>query len=170
MNLKKKDIHDQFLAIYEEYNQPIFRYFALKVWDRELAKDLTQEVFIRFWGYIEKGGEIREKRAFLYKIAHNLLVDEIRRKKPIVSLDGILEEGFDFGQNPNEEYEMKDFASQIFPKLDELEDSYKQVLIMKYVDDLSIKEIAKILEIPDNTVSVRLHRAHTKLKKIIEDY
>lgn len=171
MGIKRQDIHDHFLSVYNEYNQPIFRYLTIKIWDRELAKDLLQDVFMRFWNYIDKGGEIDEIKPFLYRVARNIVIDQIRKKKPVYSLDNIIEEGMDFGdeENPIQTHEDQNFAKDIIPKLDRLEDDYKEILMMKYMDDLTISEISEILEIPANTVSVRLHRAHTKLKKIIEE-
>ncbi len=170
MSIKKQDIHDHFISVYNEYNQPIFRYLAVKIFDREIAKDLLQDVFMRYWTHIDAGGQVEKIKPFLYRIAHNLMVDQIRRKKPVFSLDSILEEGVDFseGDNPVKSHENKKFAESIIPRLDELEDDYKQILIMRYVDDLSIAEIADILDIQENTISVRLHRAHTKLKNIIK--
>lgn len=172
MSIKRQDIHDHFISVYNDYNQAIFRYLTIKIWDRELAKDLLQDVFMRYWNHLDSGREeVREIKPFLYRVARNVVIDQIRKKKPIYSLDNILEEGIDFndGEDPIQNHEDKDFAESIVPKLDELEDGYKEILTMKYMDDLSIPEIADILEIPANTVSVRLHRAHTKLKKIIEE-
>jgi RNA polymerase sigma-70 factor, ECF subfamily len=170
MSIKKQDIHDHFLAVYNDHNQAIFRYLAIKIWDREIAKDLLQDVFMRFWNHIDGGGEVRDLKPFLYRIARNLVIDQIRKKKPVYSLDNIMEEGIDFGEddNPIKSHADKNFAENVIPKLDELESDYKEILVMKYLDDLTIPEIADILEIPANTVSVRLHRAHTKLKNIIE--
>src|SRR6185295_13418728 len=66
----------------------------LRVSDRELARDLLQNVCMKTWQYIQKGGVVTNMRSFFFTTAHNLVIDEYRKKKT-VSLDALRDEGFD---------------------------------------------------------------------------
>lgn len=158
-----------FSGAYEEFNDAIFRHCYFRISDRERAKELTQEAFMRIWEYLDGDRPVDNVRALLYRIANNLIIDEYRKKKPI-SLDALGEKGFD---PPAEErmplgtiMEVK----EIMPILDTLEVKYKEVFIMRYIDDLSIKEIAEIIDEQENNVSLRIHRATNQIKKIIENH
>ena len=80
--------------LFSTYADAIFRFHCLHVYDRDLAKDLTQETFIRYWQCLVRGESIEHARAFLYRIANNLMIDYCRKKKTI-SLDALLEQGFE---------------------------------------------------------------------------
>src|SRR3989344_7619964 len=84
----------QFTKAYKDHADALFRYCYLRVSDRELAKDLLQNVCFRAWQYIKKGGVVNNMKAFLFTTARNLVIDEYRKKKT-VSLDALSDEGFD---------------------------------------------------------------------------
>src|SRR5690348_11175821 len=87
----QKKLEAQFLADYEEYADALFRHCMIRVRDRDLAKDIVQETFSRAWLYLSEGKKIEHIRAFLYRVAGNLIVDHSRRKKS-ASLDKLMEE------------------------------------------------------------------------------
>lgn len=157
---------EQFLRAYDEYADVIFRHCYFRISSRERAKDLMQETFIRAWEYVAKKGEVRNMRAFLYRIANNLVVDEYRKKKTL-SLDELKEKGFD----PSIEEEGKIHslieAKDALYMLDKIEGPYREVLIMRYIDDLSPKEIAAVLGESENAVSVRIHRGLKKIRTLM---
>jgi RNA polymerase sigma-70 factor, ECF subfamily len=153
-----------FLALYEEFADAIFRHCFFKVSNRDVATDLTQETFIRAWQYIAKGMEIENARAFLYRIATNLTIDYYRKKRE-TSLDQLLEAGFEPGENTEERlYDSLD-GRRMLELVKTLDPKYRDVVLMRYVEGLSPKEIAEIIDETENVVSVRLHRA---LKKVSE--
>src|SRR3989338_52405 len=80
-----------FLAAYDEFGDAIFRFLAMKISDREVARDLTQETFTRAWDFCVEGGVIRDWKPFLYRTAYNLVVD-VYRKKRTVSLDSLIDD------------------------------------------------------------------------------
>lgn len=125
-----------------------------------------QETFVRAWGYIQQGKTIDNMRAFLYRIANNLIVDEIRKKKE-VSLDDLQEKGWDPGYDATPEMHRKVEEGKIFALLKNLPPDYREVIIMRYVDGLSPAEIAVILGESANTVSVRLHRGIKQLHSLL---
>lgn len=159
----QKDIQKTYLQVYDKQSDAIFRHCYFRISDREVARDLMQETFTKTWEYLAKGGEIENIRAFLYKVANNLLIDYYRKKRA-VSLEAITEKGIEFAsQNSEQEAKIKTDVGFALKYLNELDDAHKQVLIMRYVNDMQIKDIAKVLEETENAVSVRIHRG---LKKI----
>lgn len=153
---------------YDEYSDAIFRYCCFKVSDREKAIDLTQDVFVKVWQYLLAGNEVGNMKALLYKVARNLIIDEYRKKK-FDSLDTMAEAGFE----PADIRELDTIsiveAGLLVERIKELPDAYSEVVFMRYVDDLSVKEIAEALGEQENNVSVRIHRGLHKLRKSITE-
>lgn len=81
-----QDFERDFLAAYDEHSDALFRHVLIRVRDREVAKDIVQEAFSRTWLYLSEGKKIDYMRAFLYRVANNLIVDGSRKKKS-ASLD-----------------------------------------------------------------------------------
>lgn len=84
---------DDFTTTYNLHCDAITRYCHRNSRDREIGQDLMQETFLRYWNYLQRGEEIPNVRALLYRIAHNLFIDHVRKKKE-ASLDHMLESGF----------------------------------------------------------------------------
>lgn len=156
-----------FLMAYEEHADALFRHCLFKVHDRETAKDILQETFVKTWSYIAKGNKIENMRAFIYKTLGNLVVDEYRKKKNS-SLDAMSEDGFDpKAENLSDIIDIID-GERAIKLLSELDDRYKDAVFMRYVNGLEISEIAEITGEPENTVSVHIHRGLKKLKELYE--
>ena len=161
------NIMEQFMKAYDELSDAIFRHCYFRIGDREIAKDLTQDAFIKSWQYIAGGSKVVNLKAFLYKVANNLIIDQYRKKKEL-SLDRLQETGFDPGfdeRNKNDSYIDAKFAINT---INELEDKYKDVILMRYIDDLSPKEIGQIIGESENNVSVRIHRGLKQIKDLIK--
>ncbi len=155
------------LSAHGLYADALFRHCFFRLYDREHAKDAVQETFMRTWEYLNGGNSIDNMRAFLYRVANNVVIDQVR-KHTEYSLDMLHEKGFD----PRDDGSHTRLESVISGRealqiLKQLEDSYQTVLIMRYVDDLMPREIAAILGETENTVSVRIHRALKKAQKLI---
>ncbi len=164
-----EDIEKEFLDAYNTHSNQIFRFVFFRLSDREKAKELTQETFLKTWVYISKTGAMKNIKAFLYKIASNLVVDEYRRggRAKVTSLDLAMENGHDFAVEEKESLLDKLDGSQILGLVKLLPKSYADVLYMKYVEDMSISEIAEAVGGSNNVVSVRINRGMRKLKKIV---
>lgn len=167
------DVHgseDQFLCWHNEYADAIFRHCAFRLSHREKAKDVTQEVFIRLWNYVREGKDVRNVKSLLYKIANNLIIDEYRRKETY-SLDRLQEEsGFDIAFDDRERIESEDELKNLRKVIDTIPEQYREAFIMRHIDGLSIKEISKITGDSENIISVRVHRAIEKIKKLYEKH
>ena len=105
-------------------------------------------------------------RALLYRIANNLVIDEYRKKK-VVSLDQMRdEEGFDIGFDSMHDIESRDEYEHAQALLERLPDKYREALVMRHIDGLSVKEISHLTHESENVISVRIHRAIEKLKAL----
>ena len=163
----KREMEERFIKACQGDTDALFRYCYFKLSDREKAKDLVQETFMRTWNYIAQGREIENLRAFFYRTLTNLVIDEYRKKKT-VSLDKLAEGGFD----PEAEDFMNaedrldgERALKLFEKIGK---PYQDVLYLKYVEDLSNGEIAEIIKESENAVAVQIHRGLKKIKKLFE--
>lgn len=157
-----------FIEAYDEHADAIFRYCLFRVYDREKAKELMQETFTKTWEYIIKDNQIINIRAFLYKVAHNICVNEVMRNKAY-SLDEMMEStGFDPEEDkiasPSDKAELR----ILFEKLHELPIEERELLTLRYIDDLKVNEIAKFLNKLPNTISVKISRAENSLKKLYQ--
>lgn len=172
MNTKTEKV---FMESYEEFSDAIFRYALFQTSNKETALDITQDTFIKTWQYLQKGEEVENIRAFLYRVAKNLIID-YRRKKKSSSLDQILEAGTDFTEQPNvleekeDDFDRERDKEKILKTIDKIDEKYKEILLMRYVEEMSIKEIGDILEKSQNHISVMIHRGVEKLKKLLKDY
>ncbi len=156
-----------FIDAYTANQDAIFRFCFFKTSNRELAKDLAQETFVRAWSYAAKGGTIREFRAFFYRLAHNLVIDWYRKRKSD-SLDALMEGGFDPPAQESVDRESKDDIAWVMKNVEKLRKEDREIIVWRYVDDKTPGEIADVLHENENTISVRLHRAVKRLKKLLE--
>ena len=172
-SLRSIESEKDYLAAYDQYSDAIFRFSLFRVRDREHAKDVTQEVFIRTWKYFTEKGTIANCKPFLYTIALRLIINESRRHKA-QSLDELSENiGFEPSDSEIGDSHIEarsDFleGEEALAKIDELSPKYREVIHFRFVEELSPKEIAEITGETQNVISVRIHRALKELKKILD--
>lgn len=156
---------EAFGILYDKYFNQIYRFIVLKTSDRAAAEDLTQQVFLHAWQNIE-GYEHRGHpfSSWLYKIARNAVVDHYRAGKPEVDLNHALE--ISGAVNLTADLEKKFDLEIVQEKIKELSPDYQDVLIMRFVEELSHKEIAAALDKTEGAVKVIQHRALIQLKKL----
>ena len=156
-------IRTEFIKAYDELADKLFNHCFFKVSHREAAKDLVQETFTKSWKHIASGKEVLNLKAFLYKVANNLVIDHYRRSKD-VSLDALREDGFDHSINGGEEIVVAAEHSRVLSVLKKLPKAHREIIVWRFVDGLTPKDIAEISGISENAVSVRLNRAMKKLR------
>ncbi len=165
-----------FTDAFEAHADALFRHASFRLSDRERAYDLTQETFLKAWDYVAGGGIIKQHKSFLYRILHNLIIDEYRKKKS-GSLDELLEneaaapavemllsEGS--VRETEEAYDEVLLVERIQARITELPDDYRVALTLRFIDGLSTGEIAETVGVSENVVSVRIHRGVTKLRAL----
>ncbi len=134
-----------------------------KIGDHGIGQDLVQDTFMKTWVYIVKGGKVEIMKAFLYRILNNLIVDQYRKHKT-ASLDTLLETGFEPSAGDSKRlFDVLDgtAASSLIQLLPE---KYRGIMRMRYVQELSIKEMALLTGQSRNTIAVQTHRGLEKLK------
>lgn len=148
-----------------DYKKSLERYSLFKVNNADIGQDLVQETFLKTWMYLVRGGKIETMKAFLYHVLNDLIIDKYR-KHHTVSLDALVEIGFDPREEDPENIinrlDSKIAASTI--KL--LPVKYRQLMHMKYVKNMSLEEMAKATGQSKNTVAVQTNRGLQKLKAI----
>ncbi|MBU6370982.1 sigma-70 family RNA polymerase sigma factor [Patescibacteria group bacterium] len=159
----------EFTALYERESDALFRYCLVRVGDREKAIDIAQDVFVKAWQEAATEG-IGHPRAYLFTLAKNAIIDWYRRKKA-VSLDAALENDETGAAEPSDEKTHADIpfsteAKRVLAAVKKLEPTYRDVLELRFTEDLSPAEIAEIIGETANVVSVRINRGIEKLKEI----
>ncbi len=156
-----------FGLLYDKYNGQIYRFIYLKVSHREEAEDLTHQVFLSAWQNIKnykfKGFPFS---SWLYQIARNQIIDHYRTKKAVSDIENIEEPEMpesSLSEKLDVDMEMEAVKKAILKLSQEQQD----IIILRFVDDLSPKEVSIALKRPESTVRVIQHRAIKNLQKII---
>lgn len=158
---------DAFIAVYDTQADALFRFALFGVGDRELAKDLVSETFAKVWEYMTKGNKAENIKALCYRTLRNLIVDHYRKHKSS-SLDGLLEAGFDpLGEEGMKHVEHEEDRAALRKAIATLPGAIREVVVLRYIEEYSPKEIAELLHISPSLVSVRLFRATALLKKTL---
>ncbi len=148
---------------HNDYQKRLNTHAFFRVSNHALGEDLVQETFIKTWGYLVKGGKIDLMKAFLYRILNNLIIDEYRKHKA-VSLDVLLEKGFEpVDVDSKRLFNMLDGKAALV-LIERLPEPYQTVMRMRYVQDLSVKQISLITGRSANTIAVQAHRGLERLK------
>ncbi len=158
-----------FTDAYGKYFDAIYRHCYFRVFDHDLAGDIAQETFIKTWKYIADGGKVQNMKAFLYKISGNLVIDHSRKKKT-ASLDSAKESALSIrlnnsGQKALDKLEAEEIKSVIM----QLDETFREPVMLRYIEELKPKEIAQVLGINANTVSVRIYNGVKMLRKILKE-
>lgn len=163
---------DAFGELYDRYINKIYRFIYLKLSDKEEAEDTTSDVFLKAWNYLidPTHPTIQSFSGLMYKMARNAVIDVYRKRanRQEFSLN-IAEEIPDIDDglgviHARHEHEL------ILKKLKTLKNEYQEVIVLRYIDDLSIMEIAEILGKKQTAVRVTIHRALGILKKMLDSH
>ena len=173
-NLKEKIVFlklksgdpEAFGFFYDKYVTQIYRFILIKVSDKQIAEDLTQDVFLKTWQHLVDQKKVSHFRAFIYQIARNIVIDYYRQvdrqSLPLEYADDIAAV-----DTVSAKLEVNLDAESLLKYLHKIKEEYQEILIFRYIEDMSIDEIARILQKDKNNVRVTLHRAINKFKEII---
>lgn len=167
-----------FQELYNIYYRPVYQFLAFRLARREDAEDLSAQVFTRAWEYIAgERNEVKNFRAFIYRIARNLLADFYRSKNrkedTAISIDATIS-----NERQIDIPDLRDlFEAQVLASDEEmlgralllLKPEYQEVITLRFMSELSLKEIAHVIDKEVGTVAVLLHRAKEALAKIVKD-
>jgi RNA polymerase sigma-70 factor (ECF subfamily) len=165
---------DAYSALYERYVDKIYRYILYKVGDREQAEDLTSQTFLKAWDAI---GDYEWRNhpfgAWLFRIAHNLVVDHHRSRRENVSLDAgapslELRAAADGAARPDTMLARAIAEGRIRNAIDRLTDEQQEVLILRFYEGLSTGEVADLMGKRNGAVRGLQFRALSALRDLLE--
>ncbi len=150
-----------FGQLYENYLDQIYRYIFYRIGDHNEAEDLTEIVFLKAWEKLpqfKENAHIRNFRAWIYRIAHNLVIDKYRTRKQHVSLDNIRELQT-HAPTPEEHTHMQDESQKLIQAISQLPPTLQQVIVCRFINQLSHAETARIIGAKEGYVRVLQYRA-----------
>lgn len=161
---------ESFEKLVDRYHRWIYSFIKLAVTDPHIVEDITQEVFLRAYRSLKTCRDIKKFRTWLFSIARNCIREWLRTKKGVqmhshIDLDK-LENNPSLVQNEVDQHVKK--LEVLEQAVSTLPDETKQVLLMKYKENKTCAEIARILDKETNTVAKLLSRSYDKLKKVID--
>lgn len=172
--LKNKD-KEAFVKAYDLYVDNIYRFIYFKVGSKEEAQDLSSAVFLKAWNHIQTNSltDFKTLKALLYKIARNAIIDYYREnsKRSFSSIDDessqtdVMDDQQDLVAKIENAFEF----SLVEKKLADLKDEYREIIILRFMEELSIGEIAEILNKSKGNVRILTYRALKALRDLMEE-
>jgi RNA polymerase sigma-70 factor (ECF subfamily) len=170
-----------FRELVRRYERPVFSLVFRMVRDRETAEDLAQDAFIKVLNHIDKYSPEFKFSSWLFKIANNVAIDWMRRKRlDTVSMDGsphattaaeVEATTFDLAaqqESALDEMEARELGTEIERAIAHLRPEYRACIMLRHVEGRSYEEIATTLDLPLGTVKTYIHRARHELRRALE--
>jgi len=159
-----------FNLLYKRYSGKVFGKCISLLKSESLAEDATQDVMVKILLNMSKFSGKSRFSTWLYSITYNYCIDYLRRKKkdPSVYVDDLLE-NLDVAEEVDDTFLLETNISRLKVLLEEIPSGDKTVLMMKYQDDMSIREIGQILDKSESAVKMKIKRAKQKFKNIYSE-
>jgi RNA polymerase sigma-70 factor (ECF subfamily) len=167
-----------FAVLVKRYQRRVTAFVAQMVGDLDVARELTQETFLRAWRALGRFDRRYKFSTWLFRIAHNLAIDQLRRRRvPTTPLQARDDEGEpleirlpDTGRSPLEHLENSELAKRLRQVIDELRPEYRELILLRHFAGLSYQEIADLQGRPLGTIKNKLFRAHNVLRNELAEY
>lgn len=174
--IKKAKTGDQqaFGELIDLYQHKVYQLCLRMIGNREEAEDLAQEAFLRAYLNMDTYDIDKKFSSWLYRIATNVTIDRLRKKKPDYYLDAEIAgtEGMTLytllaaeEKLPEDQVITLEMQEMVQKEIIQLPPKYRSAIVLKYIEDLSLQEISDILNIPVATVKTRIHRGREALRK-----
>jgi RNA polymerase sigma-70 factor, ECF subfamily len=169
-----KGDQDAFGEIVEIYKNSVYQLCYRMIGNQHEAEDLAQEAFLRAYVNIKSFNQELKFSTWLFRIATNLCIDRIRKKKPDYYLDAEVSgtEGLTMYSQipsstplPESQLESLELHATVQKEILKLPEKYRSVIVLKYIEELSLNEISEILDLPLGTVKTRIHRGREALRQ-----
>lgn len=170
----KKGDRSAFEEVVAIFQHRIYQHCYRMVGNAYEAEDLAQEAFIRAYMNIHSFDHHRKFSTWLYRIATNLAIDHLRKRKPDYYLDAEIKgtDGLNMysqlptnERSPEEEVESLEIQGHIHQEIVSLPPIYRSIIMLRYLEEFTLKEISEIMDIPLGTVKTRIHRGREALRK-----
>jgi len=167
-----------FGILVRRYQRRLTAFLSQLVGDMELARELSQEAFVRAWSALERFNPKYRFSTWLFRIAHNLGIDQLRKRRllttPLFRTDSEGDEVEvvipDLDKDPLGHLENRALASELREVIEGLRPEYRELVLLRHFGGLSYQEIADFTEMPLGTVKNKLFRAHSVLRKALTDF
>jgi RNA polymerase sigma-70 factor (ECF subfamily) len=173
MDLAKNGNRDAFGALYELYFVPVFRYIFLRTKDKKDSEDLTQTVFLKVYSSISRFQEHgKSPLAYFFTVARNTVIDYWKKKREVVvnDLSETPETSHDHSdENLHRDIEREEAAKSIHEALDKLSEEQEKVVVLKFINEFSNREIADLLGKSEEAVRQLQCRALKALRQHLKD-
>lgn len=162
-------LSEQFTEIYDAYARELLGFSFQKTSDKAIAEDIVADTFSKLWKKMSEGENIENPRALLYTIIRSLIIDQYRKNsiRQTIPIDEVVETLVSEGMIEMK-IDLKKSYAQIMEIFQEIKQEYSDILILHYVQELSISEISEILGETENNLRVRLHRALGAVRKKLD--
>ena len=166
-----------FAELVELYQEKLYHMAYRMLNNKSEAEDIVQETFLRVYNNLHRYDENQKFSTWIYRIATNLCIDLLRKRKQVYSLDAESSdyEGLDGysmipsdNRTPESELLISETQSIIHKAIDQLPPKYKSVMVLRYIQELSLQEVGDILDMPVTTVKTRVHRGREYLRRKLE--
>ena len=157
---------EAFGALYDRFQPEILRYLIVRTRNRDVSEDLAQQVFLKAWQaiprYQHRGAPFR---AWLYRMAHNQMVDHFRTSRPTTDLEGV-----DLPEDPEAEARVLTAETNDLLRgaLERLSEDHREVLVLRFLMEKSAREIGEIMDRKEVTIRGLQMRALQALRREIE--
>ncbi|UOE94296.1 MULTISPECIES: RNA polymerase sigma factor SigW [Bacillaceae] len=174
INDVKNGDQQAFSELVELYKDKVYQISYRMVGNVHEAQDIAQEAFLRAYTNLDSFDTSKKFSTWLFRIATNLSIDRLRKRKPDFYLEETIKgsEGLTVESQiaaeqelPEDQLVMMEMQEWIQAEINELPPKYRSAIILKYIEDLSLKEISDILNLPISTVKTRVHRGREALRK-----
>lgn len=170
----KKGDQSAFEDIVVLFQSKIYQHCYRMLGNAHEAEDVAQEAFIRAYVNIHSYDDSRKFSTWLYRIATNLSIDRLRKRKPDYFLDAEIKgtDGLDMysqlatdARLPEEEVQGMELEKMIYQEIANLPPIYRSIITLRYLEEFPLKEISEIMDLPLGTVKTRIHRGREALRK-----
>lgn len=162
--------HDALIQLLRSIESPLYRTAFYLLRNEQDALDVTQEALLKIYRNINAYEQKAQFMTWAQKIVSNLCIDQLRKRKPTVSVDEHEHLLNEYNDNHVEKtFEQSLLKKDVYHAIHKLPDHQREVVLLRYIHDYSYKEVAHILNMPINTVKSHLFRARTQLSKLLSD-
>lgn len=169
---------EAFGMIVDAYQDRLFTLAYRLLSDASEAQDAVQETFIRIYSHLPRYDGRYAFSTWIYRIATNVCIDRLRQRRAETSLDMMWSDRDEGGYDPHERLAGREptpeeallsaeTSGEIQRALGDLPDAYRAVLVLRYIQELSLQEIGEVLQAPVSTVKTRLHRGREAMKLLL---
>jgi RNA polymerase sigma-70 factor, ECF subfamily len=164
--IEAEDLEDRISVIYREHYLQVYRFLGCFTGNQSDAEDLTQEVFIRVLSHLSELDRVHHLKTWILTIAKHVAIDHYRKKRfTSIFSEGFFKQMASSNKEPNEWLEQNELKRSVHDAISKLKPNYRAVVILRGINELSIKETSEILQCSESKVKVDYHRALTSLKK-----